>query len=143
MVWDSPEYRSRSISLFLAGVAVLVLSIAFAHSFQVAPSETNERLSPSDQVPFLLPTLVGGLLTLMAAMRIAVFARAWILVVVGVALYVAAWLTPSATLLISTMKEFTWSTSELLVLGIFRILGLFLSTSGALRLLFRKLQAGQ
>jgi glucan phosphoethanolaminetransferase (alkaline phosphatase superfamily) len=133
MAPESPEFRSQSLTLFAAGFAVLLLSIAFAHSADPTSQDTAPTLT--EQLPYLLPTFVGGLLSLIASMRISTFARAWNLVLAGPGIYFAAWFIPHIATLLPAFKDFNGNTSTLLALGIFRIVGLFFFSTGILKLL--------
>jgi hypothetical protein len=139
MAQESPEFRSQSLTLFAAGFAVLLLSIAFAHSGD--PSSKDGPPTLTDQLPYLLPTLVGGLLSLIASMRISTFARSWNLVLGGIGIFLATWLVPHMSAWLPPLKNFSWNTSTLLALGIFRIVGLFFFSTGILKLLLLKPKA--
>lgn len=134
---ELPQSYSRSYSLFSVGVAILILSIVFARSFHTVENSHTNHFASFDELPFLLPTFIGGLLSLIAAMRISVFARPWVLVSGGLAIFAATWVVPMVCSFLSIEKSPSWRISELLAFGVFRILGLFFATTGVLRLLLR------
>lgn len=141
MSWESPQFRTTSLTLLATGIVVLLLSIALAYSAQSASLAETSQPSSSVQLPYLIPTLLGGLLTFIAGIRVTLFARPWNLVFGGVILVLASWFAPAAISAIPQLKGLTWTGPTLLALLLFRILGLIFSTTGALRLL-RKQPAG-
>lgn len=134
MSWESPQFRTSSLTLLAAGIAVLFLSLALAHSFSTSPPSDPSNPSFPDDLPFMLPALVGGLLIFVGAVRVSLFARPWNLVIAGAVLLLASWFAPFVVSAIPALKDFLWNRPTLLVLILFRILGLILSTTGALRL---------
>jgi len=135
MSWESPQFRTSSLTLLAAGIAVLFLSMSLAYSFSTSPQSDPAKPSSPDDLPFLLPALVGGLLIFVGGIRVSLFARPWNLVVGGTLLLLASWFAPLLVSAIPALKEFSWNRPTLLVLILLRILGLILSTTGALRLL--------
>jgi len=132
---ESPQFRTSSLTLLAAGIVVLLLSLSLAHSFSNSPHLDRAKPSPPDDLPFMLAALVGGLMVFVGGVRVSLFVRPWNLVFGGTFLLLASWFTPLVVTTIPTLNDFSWNRPTLLVLILLRILGLILSTTGALRLL--------
>jgi hypothetical protein len=132
---ESPQFRTGSLALFAAGVAVLFVSLSLAHSFSVsARPNPQERVSPG-ALRLMLPAIVGGLLAFVGGIRVSLFARPWILIIGGTLLLFTSWFAPAVVSGIPALQNFSWTGPALLILILLRILGLIFSTTGVLRLL--------
>ena len=143
MSWESPQFRTSSLTLLAAGIAVLFLSLSLAHSFPASPQPDGGHASSSEDLPFLVPALVGGLLIFIGGIRVSLFARPWNLVIAGTLLLLASWFAPLDFSAVPALKDFSWNRPAVLVLFLLRILGIILSTTGAIRLLRKEPTAGQ
>jgi hypothetical protein len=135
MSWETPQFRTTSLTLLATGIVVLFLSIALTYSSQTSSPVGSSKPMSSTELPYVLPTLLGGLLTFVAGIRVSLFARPWNLVLGGVALVLTSWFAPAVVSAIPQLRDLAWTGSTLLALLLFRILGLIFSTTGALRLL--------
>lgn len=133
---EPSNFRAVSCSLFAAGMAMLILSLVLSHSFGALRTEpAREMADSSGELPFLLPALLGSLLAFVGGIRISLFAHPRNLVMGGCALLAASWFAPVAMAAFPPSRDFVWTKTTLLVLFFVRILGIILSTTGALRLL--------
>lgn len=132
MSGESPRFRHTSQLLFATGLAMVILSIAVAGSDTSEPSAARDS---STEVPFLLPALLGAILSFVGAIRLSLFVRAWPLVIGGSALLLASWLIPDGMETLKLLPGFAWTRPALLALYMLRILAIIFSTTGALRLL--------
>jgi hypothetical protein len=131
-----PSGRLASYSLFVAGIAMLILSLTLSHSFgTVGNVLATQMADSSSQLPFLLPALLGSLFAFVGGIRMNRFASPWNLVLGGCALLAASWFAPEVMVALPVSRDFARTRTSLLVLFFLRILGLIFSTSGALRLL--------
>jgi hypothetical protein len=138
MSWESPQFRTTSLTMLATGITVLFLSIALAYAIRPPSVSGNRNLGATEELPYLLPTLLGGLLTFVAGIRVSLFARPWSLVIGGTFLLLTSWFAPILASAVPVLKDFAWTGSTLLALLLLRILGLIFSTTGALRLLRRE-----
>jgi len=135
MSWESPQFRTGSLALFAAGVAVLFLSLSLAHSFSVSAQPNPQEHASAGTLRLMLPAIVGGLLTFVGGIRVSLFARPWILIIGGTFLLFTSWFAPALVSGIPALPNFSWTGPALLILILLRILGLIFSATGVLRLL--------
>jgi hypothetical protein len=79
--------------------------------------------------------LLGSLIAFVGGVRISLFARPRNLVAGGTALLLGSWFAPAVMHLLPGLQDFVWTKTSLLLLFLLRILGIILSTTGAMRLL--------
>jgi hypothetical protein len=133
---ESENFRPVSFSLLGIGVLMMILSVALGQSFGELPFEKSRiPPDPSSELPFLLPALLGSLIAFVGGVRISLFGRPWTLVAGGCALLLGSWFAPAVMHVLPGLRNFVWTKTSLLVLFLLRILGIILSTTGALRLL--------
>jgi hypothetical protein len=131
------QFRATSLRLFAVGIVVLILAVEFSHNFPASEdtADNGKTWISWNQLPVVVPTLLGCVFILASGIRISLFARPWQLVIVGCALLWGAWLAPVVLSAIPTLKGFVWTRADRLTILAIGTLGLIFSTSGALRLL--------
>lgn len=127
------------LKIALCGVALISIAVAIASQPQVE-SPTNRSAQNVPEFVFLVPCIVGALLTFLGAVRISLTGRPWHLAAFGTVLLVAASVLPGAAsrLFSEPLVAHRWTSPLVLPFFVLRVDGLILFSTAFVRLLIKE-----